>query len=216
MPSFVSATRTIQIDQHEPAGARQSPALLLLHGAGGNVAFWFDRLAPVLARFGVCVYAPHYFNSTGTDRATMTQILDGHHVPTWLETARDAIAYIAARPAVDARRIAVLGISLGGYLAVALAATEARLRAAVELSGGMPPGFEGHLSPATPPVLVLHGDADTVVPVSEAHKLARLLAERAIPHQVEIFPGETHWFSPAAQGRLLLTAGAFLNRHLAR
>ena len=216
MPSFSSGASTISIDQHEPAGARQSPALLLLHGAGGNVAFWFNRLAPALARFGVSVYAPHYFQSTGTDRATMAQILDGRHVPVWLATARDAIGYIAARPAVDARRIAVLGISLGGYLAVALAATESRLRAAIELSGGMPPGFEGHLSPAMPPLLVLHGGEDTIVPVSEAHRLLHLLKQAGAPHESEIFPEETHWFAPAAQARLLLTAGAFLNRHLAR
>ena len=216
MPSFASGARTIQIDQHEPAGASQSPALLLLHGAGGDVGFWFNRFAPPLARFGVSVYAPHYFNSTGTNRATMTQIVDGHHVPIWLAAARDAIGYIAARPAVDTRRIAVLGISLGGYLAVALAATDPRLRAAIELSGGMPPGFEGHLSPATPPLLVLHGEKDTIVPVSEAHRLIQLLAAAGAPQESEIFPEETHWFSLAAQGRLLLTAGAFLNRHLAR
>ena len=97
---------------------------------------------------------------------------------------------------------------------MALAAQEPRLRAVVELSGGLPPGLERSLSPATPPVLVLHGDQDSVVPVSEAHKLKRLLEQHAVRHQVEILPGETHWFSPGAQQRVLLTCAAFLGRYL--
>ena len=65
-----------------------------------------------------------------------------------------------------------------------------------------------------PPVLVLHGDQDSVVPDSEALKLKRLFEQHAVRHQVEIFPGETHWFSPAAQRRGLPLCAGFLARNL--
>ena len=214
MTTYQNGDRRIRIDQHEAPNARQSPALLLLHGSGGNVSLWLDRFAPTLSRFGVAAYAPHYFDKTETVRATPELILDGKHFPAWLAAAQDAITYIASRPTVDAGRIGVLGISLGGYLAMALAAQERRVRAVVELSGGLPPGLESALSPATPPVLVLHGDQDSTVPVSEARKLQRLLEDHHVRHQVEILPGETHWFSPAAQQRVLMLCGAFLARYL--
>ena len=217
MATYSSGSTSLRIDEHLPADGKRHSALVLLHGSGGNIGFWLDRLAPALASFGVALFGPHYFEKTGTTRATPELILDGRHVPAWISAAEDAIIHVAAHAAVDPARVAVLGVSLGGYLAMALAARSApdrRLKAVIELSGGLPPGFENHLSAATPPVLILHGAADTTVPVSEAHKLDRLLTERGVPHQTEIFPNETHWFSQSAQLKLLLTCGAFLRRHL--
>ncbi len=154
------------------------------------------------------------FERTGTLRADAATILDGRHFPQWLETARDALTYIASRPEVDARRIAVLGISLGGYLAMAMAVDDPRPAATVEISGGMPEHWAQRVHTGMAPVLLLHGDADPVVPVSEAHRAAELLQAAGVPHQVRIFPGQGHWFSGTAQFELLLTVGQFLTRHL--
>ncbi|HET7345823.1 MAG TPA: prolyl oligopeptidase family serine peptidase [Acidobacteriaceae bacterium] len=212
--TFLSGEQRIRVERYEPAGAGPHPALLLAHGSGGAVSYWLNRFAPQLMPFGVGLHAPYYFDKTGTVRATAETILDGQHFPAWLRALEDAVIDLRARPAVDGRRIGVLGISLGGYLAVALGIGDPTLRVVIELSGGIPPGWEDRVTAAMPPTLVLHGAEDTMVPVSEAYKLQRVLKERGARCQTEIFPRENHWFSPQAGPKLLMTCGAFLARYL--
>jgi len=50
MACFVSGNVPVRIDEQEPAVAGRHPAILLVHGSGGNVSFWFERIAPQLAR----------------------------------------------------------------------------------------------------------------------------------------------------------------------
>jgi carboxymethylenebutenolidase len=214
MQSYESGTSAIRIYEHGPADGRPHPALLVLHGSGGSVSHWVDRFAPMLARLGVATYAPHYFDKTGTQRATPETILDGRHFTQWLTAIRDALSYIAGRPSVEPRRIAVLGISLGAYLALALAVEDARVRAVIEMSGGIPREWEDRVTSAMPPVLIVHGVQDDVVPISEAHKVKGLLERHKVPHQVELLANETHWFSAAAQPRVLMACAGFLGRHL--
>ncbi len=214
MASFRSGNSAIRIYEHEPADGKLHPALLVLHGSGGAVSYWVDRFAPTLARLGVATYAPHYFDKTGTQRATAETILDGQHFSQWLTAIRDAFRYVAGRPSVDPKRIAVLGISLGAYLALALAVEDTRVRAVIEMSGGIPREWEDRVTAAMPPVLIVHGIQDDVVPVSEAHKLDALLKRHKVVHQMELLPGETHWFSAAAQPRVLMACAGFLGRYL--
>ena len=215
MASFVSGRVPIRVDQREPTAAGRHPAILLLHGSGGNVSFWFDRVAPQLARLNLGLYAAHYFNRTGTIRADRETILDGRHVPMWLSTISDAIAYIRTRPSVDPDRIALLGISLGAFLALSLATDPAaRIRAIVEVSGGIPESSLSAVGPNFPPTLIVHGDVDTVVPVSMAYQLKELLGRHRVPFQGLILPGQGHWFDPAAQLQILMATAGFLVRHL--
>ena len=214
MDSFLSGANTVRIERYEPADAGRHPALLLAHGSGGAASYWLNRFAPQLTSFGVGVHAPHYFDKTGSARATPEMILDGQHFPAWLRALEDAIADLRARPSVDAQRIGVLGVSLGGYLAVALGIADPKLRFVIELSGGIPPGLEDRVSASTPPMLVLHGAEDTIVPVSEAYKLQRVLAEGGARCQAEIFPRENHWFSPQVGPRLMMMCGAFIAKYL--
>ncbi len=202
---------------------RQHPAILLLHGSGGHIDFWTARLAPLLNEAGIGLYAPHYFERTNTSRADLAMLTDGVHVPRWIETVDAALSFVASRPAVDPQRIVLAGISLGAFLALALSAqlsaerklsASRRVHALLDISGGLVPPYEALATSAMPPTLILHGAEDNVVPVSFAYSLDRRLTELKVLHRTEILANEGHWFSPAAQPRLLLAISAFLQEHL--
>lgn len=208
----------VRLESSVPAVERGAklPALVLLHGAGGNAEFWRARLATPLAQAGVALFVPHYFERTGTVRADLGSISDGVHVPLWLQTLDVALDTIAKHPAVDPERIALLGISLGAFLSLAFAAESLqrsaatpRVRCIVELSGGFVEPYRSRANISFPPTLILHGEADAVVPVSFAHELDQRLSELGVPHEALLLPQEGHWFSGAAQLKLLVAVSGF-------
>ncbi len=213
MQTFSSGGVPIRIMGESHSGAKR-PALIILHGAGGNLSYWWNAIASKLALFGVACFAPQYFERTGTERATGALIRDGKHFPLWLETVRDAVGFVAAQPGVDASRIAVLGVSLGAYLAMALAVDDRQLAAVIEISGGVPEEWATRMHSGMPPILIVHGADDTVVPVSEARKLEGALQRAGVTYESRIFEGQGHWLSREAQVEALATAGQFLFRHL--
>ena len=157
------------------------------------------------------MFVPHYFESTGTVWASEATIW--REFPAWLRVVSDAIDFASQIPAADASRIGIVGFSLGAYLALSIASQEARISAVVDFFGGMPEHFAERLEHIAP-VLILHGEADPVVPVEEAHKIARLLDARSLPYEKKLYPGAGHGFS----GFDMLDAGqrtySFLTKHL--
>ena len=214
MPTFVSGGVSVRLQAYEPAGPGPHAALILFHGAGGNVDRWLQYLAPTINRLGIAVYAVHYFDRTKTQRATPALIEDGVHVPLWLETGADALAHIAALPQVNARRIALVGTSLGGFLSLALATQAKPIRAVIDISGGLAAPWSARATSAFPHTLILHGEADTVVPVAHARNLDALLTRLEVRHQTILYPNEGHWFSPAVHLKVLATVSTFLKAHL--
>lgn len=55
-----------------------------------------------------------------------------------------------------------------------------------------------HLGAVTRPVLLLHGQDDPVVPLEQAHAVARALTAERVPHKLLTFAGEGHIFSRPA------------------
>jgi len=221
--TFRAGGRDIRIDMHEPKTSSAHPAIILMHGSGGNIGFWLDRLAPSLTAMGVALYAPHYFERTNTVRADLATITDGVHVPQWLSTLDAAHTFASTRPNVDPTRIALIGISLGAFLSLGFAAelsaspdpaARRRVRALVDLSGGLVEPYAAQATGAFPPTLIVHGEADDVVPVSHARGLDKLLTSLNVRHETHLIPGEGHWFSGAAQMQLLLAVAGFLGKNL--
>jgi len=208
--------KSVRLDQYEPKSTAPRPAILLLHGAGGNVDFWLERLAPMLAQAGIAAFAVHYFDRTGTIRADHQTLSDGVHIPLWLSTIREALGHLTQLPEIDPYRIGLVGISLGAFLALATASDPAvpHLRAVAEVSGGLVQPYADAATSAFPPTLILHGDADTVVSVHHAHDLEHRLDELKVPHEMRIFRNENHFFSELAQARILARIVDFLIRRL--
>lgn len=112
----------------EGSGKRPLPAMLCLHGHGGSAEQVFDAktiyhgMADRFARGGYVVLAPSFPHRK---YAAMT-----------LWDLFRAVDVLASRPEVDARRIGVAGLSMGGEWTMWIAACDERLKVAV-VSGWM-------------------------------------------------------------------------------
>lgn len=211
MSFYRSQGKEIEAVIFEPRRSGTFPALLVVHGSSGPVSSFVGDHAQQLANQGYVVFFVHYFDATATAYATRSSI-DAHFV-TWMTTIADAISYAERHPKVDSQRIGLLGVSLGGYLALSLASQDSRVSAVVSLMGGMPEEVVTNVR-QMPPTLLLHGEADSVVPVSEARKVQALLNRLGTPHEIKTYPGQGHSFRGPAQLDALTRTLRFLGKHL--
>ena len=70
------------------------------------------------------------------------------------------------------------------------------------------------IKPGLPPVFIVHGDADPVVPLAASTALKAALERAKVPTELHIVPGGVHGkFGPEVQDRLMVDAVTFLKRH---
>lgn len=210
--NFESGGEQIRLDCYAPsANGQRFPAVIGLHGSGGGYPVVAGP-ARMLAAQGFAVYVLHYFDRTGTewvsDRATIVR-----HAPAWMKTVWDAVTFVSRQPHVDSERIGLLGFSLGAYLSLGMAAIDNRIKAVVDFFGGFPREMKLFVRRFCP-VLILHGEADQTVPVSEAHQVAQIAERKQVPYEMKIYPGVGHGFGQ----EIMLDAGQrtlrFLQRYL--
>lgn len=102
-----------------PPGHGPHPAVIILGGSGGG----FDRdKAALLSRHGFATLALAYFGIPPLPAWL-------HKIP--LEYFESAIAWLSSQPEVDARRLALLGVSRGAELALLLASSIPQIRGVV-------------------------------------------------------------------------------------
>lgn len=175
-----------------PYAALPGPAVLHLHGNAGNILShaWFSEHLPP-AGFHTLVLDYRGYGESGGSAVRREDLLADAHA---------AFEVLLEQPEVDPQRIAIFGQSLGGAIAVPLAAMELRIAAVVLESpfdswrriaanalGGDPAllparlvatAIRDTLAPRDligridRPILIYHGDRDSIVPVSHARTLA--------------------------------------------
>jgi len=209
--SFESGGKTIRLDCFLPSGEGQPfPTVIGLYGFGGG-SFSMAEPAGQLAERGFAVYLLHYFDRTGFVEQEKSAIV--LNFPVWMKTLWDAISFVEQQPQVDRERMGLVGFSLGGYLAVCGAAIDPRVKAVVEFFGGMPKEMKLFMRRLCP-MLILHGEEDAIIPVSEAHHLREVLEKKNIPHEVRIYPGVGHGFDGEAWKDARMRSLAFLRKYL--
>ena len=197
--AFHTERGVVTIERFDPKKGGSHPAIMVVHSGAGPEGDWrHSGVLEDLVSAGYSVFIPHYFDDIGKwSPADKPEKFLGY-----IKTLNDATRYIARQPDVHTAEIGVVGISLGGYLSLGLA-EETRshpphlrspaIRAVVEMYGGMP-GFAIPRMTTMPPVLILHGEDDDLVPVSEAHKLETVLQNKSIPYQIKVYRHQGHGF----------------------
>jgi dienelactone hydrolase len=209
--TFESGGKKIRLDCFLPVNSEQClPAVIGLYGFGGGSASMSEP-ASQLAERGFAVYLLHYFDRTGMVEAEKAAMVV--NFPAWLKTLWDAVSFVEQQTEVDAKRIGLVGFSLGGYLAVCGATIDPRIQVVVEFFGGLPKEMKFFMRRVCP-MLILHGEADPIIPVAEAYHLQQVLEKKGAPCEMKIYSGVGHNFSGEAWADAQTRALAFLDKYL--
>jgi dipeptidyl aminopeptidase/acylaminoacyl peptidase len=217
------------------AASAEHPAPLLLWVHGGPMSSWNAwawRWNPwLMAARGYAVLLPDPALSTGYGQEFIAR---GYH--DWgARPCADIMAVTesaAARPDIDADRVAMMGGSYGGYMANWMAGHTDRFKAIVSHAGlwvldqmfgttdhpmfwrpqfgdplTQPAMYETnsphrHIEKIRTPMLVIHGNKDYRVPVGEALRLWWDLSRHGVQAKFLYFPDENHWILSPGNARI--------------
>lgn len=222
----------LRLDLYRPRpGTEKRMATIHIHGGGftgGSKDTLTERIQP---------YAAHGYLAI----ASQYRLLGQAAWPAMMDDVKAAIRWTranAGRLGIDPARIAIVGYSAGGHLALTAAGTQNRQE--LEGNGGnagvgtqvaacvayYPVAEGGPPSAAAPttyvaesfaPTVLFHGVADTTVPIESSQRFFQRLRDAKVPAEFHSFAGQQHIFDrdPAFAVACAQLADLFLSRNLA-
>lgn len=190
-----------------PPAAGRFPVCVISHGGGGSHML-YRSIGAGLADAGFIVVTPEHPGDNRNDRSRTNTDDAARHRPLQATCAIDAVLTDEVMaPVADDRRLCIVGHSMGGYTALALAGGQPwsrsrepipvhhdpRINAAVLLA----PSTDwfrapGALAEVTVPLLVLVGELDDVTP-PDAIRGALAGLPNTTPLTLEVIPGAGHF-----------------------
>jgi dienelactone hydrolase len=179
------------------AGKDKLPAVVLLHGALGAVGF-VDDWARELNGMGIATFVPDSVTARGVGNIVKVGRL------ATLDDAYRSLDLLARHPRIDASRIAVMGFSSGGHVALHSAMT--RFQGQYVAEGD--PGFAAHLAfyPVChygyrgredvngKPIRIFHGTADELAPIKACQDYVAVLRKSGKDAKIHAYAGAGHVF----------------------
>jgi dienelactone hydrolase len=233
---FASQGNQVKLEVLRPDNDEKRPAILILHGASGiGDGAFYRGAAEIFAERGYVTFMPHYLaaepsrsepkataksktktaakKQPATDPTPQGNVRAGFTVQQ--QILLDALDEMARNPYVDASRIGIFGMSLGGFHALNLSSRDYRVAAVVNMGGAL----RGNNMPESnriAPVLALHGAKDSVVPVGRARQLAQQLKQHGIAHDLVIYADQGHFFRGKARQDAFQRSATFFSTYLDR
>lgn len=198
------------------SGKVPAPAVIVLHGWGGNAGMMLPVAAPLHAS-GYAVLMIDARNHGNSDADTFSSM------PRFAEDLEAAFGWLSAHTEIDATRIAVLGHSVGAAAALLAASRQPAIAAVVSVASFAHPRemmqrwLAGHHIPELPvgwyvlhyiewiiahrfdeiapistarllrcPLLLIHGEEDEIVPVCDSRRILAVASQRA---ELMLIPG---------------------------
>lgn len=206
----------------KPAGSAPSPAVLFCHGSGGAdaqhtaglpITEAAEKLAPLFLKHGYAfLYLFRRGQGLSADQGPFIQdILQREHqtkgkearqhlqfvlaTKDHLDDVMAGLSFLKAAPAIDARRIAIVGHSFGGQLTLLAAERDSTVRAVVtfaaaanswQRSSELRDRLMAAAHNTTAPIMLIQADNDYSTKPSYA--LADTLERLHKPHFMKIYP----------------------------
>jgi dienelactone hydrolase len=200
----------------QPNSAGPSPAVVLLHGCNGNWGRLDERWGKPIASWGYVTLTVDSFGPRGIKNTC------GNGAPVELAfDAYRALSFLVRQPFVDPARVAVLGFSQGGWLALTSIEhgaieqnSQSKFRAAVAFYPRCL-GFKGNM---TVPTLILIGERDDWTPAQECRNMVDGRDDwgisrqkgQGVPVRLVVYPDAHHAFDAPS----LQTPIQFFGHHL--
>ena len=192
--TLAKLSTTIEGYLSKPDGAGPFPAIVYLHGCNGLSSTGRARIGALLTGWGYVALAVDSFTSRGIKEACHGAM------PARQADAMGALLYLSSLPSVDAKRIAVVGSSQGGIVALRLASPQdvklfdigddLKFKAAVAYY----PLCGVASQQLTIPTIILIGELDDWTPARDCERWMALRAGKGAPVKLVVYPGAYHAF----------------------
>jgi len=210
--------RQVHVTYFHAPGDDPRPATLLLHGANGfdSQISGYNAYASELAAHGIDTYLVYYYSDADQESMFGGKDVFVNRYAAWTRLISD-LASDVLKGKNSNGKIGLVGFSNGGTLAGGTAARDPRIAAAVVYYGTSPFPMDVPVK-RFPPLLILHGDADAIIPVEQGRHLADFAKQLGGSAELVIYPGERHGFGARLQTAnstdALNRTVAFLSREL--
>jgi carboxymethylenebutenolidase len=161
--------------------------LIVLHGASGPSRY--RDQARFFGTSGFHVVMPHYFDVTRSSWPST------ENYRSWASLTADFVSECRKQPAT--KKVFVVGFSLGSSVALAAGSQNLHVDGIAEWYGSLPDEFFYQMK-GMPPLLILHGELDSSIPILNAEQLVKFCDMKQLRCEHHFYSDQRHGFTGKA------------------